>query len=197
MVARPNDLLYLTLLLTQVILTILIGIWAYRGYKLLKDKRLLKIHLGFTIIGGGIFVQLLLSTYTLLFRPQFFLVFGEYASALAQLLGYLIIVIGYYRPEEEGLALQIIGASIAFQLLTLYLICAILIMFILYRVILSYTIHKERKMLYSVVAFTLLAFSYLGISLSMGRPEYRFISNIIRLLGFLILAASIYTGEEK
>lgn len=196
MVVRANDLLYLTLLLSQVIITILVGIWAYRGYRLLKDRRLLNIHLGFTIIGGGIFVQLLLSTYTLFFRPQFFIVFGEYASALAQLLGYLIIVIGYYRPEDEGVALQIIGASVAFQLLTIYLICSILIMFILYRVILSYTIHRERKMLYAIIAFTLLAFSYIGISLSMGRPEYRFVSNIARLIGFLILAISIYTGEK-
>jgi len=197
MPVRPVDYLYLTLLFTQVILTIVIGIWAYRGYRLLKDKRLLKIYLGFTVIGGGIFVQLLLSIYTSFFRPQFFLVYGEYASALAQLLGYLIIVIGYYRPEEEGLALQIIGASIAFQLLTIYLICAILIMFILYRVILSYMIYKERKLLYSILAFTLLTFSYLGISISMARPDYKFISNVARLMGFLILAASIYTGDEK
>ena len=197
MVTRPNEFLYIILLLIQVIITLLIGIWAFRGYKLSHDKRLLNIYLGFTVIGGGIFVQLLLTLYTLVFRPQFFLIFGDYASAIAQFLGYLIIVIGYYKiNEDQNMALQIAGLTLIFPLLIIHLASSILVMFILYKVILSYTIYREKKMIYSAVAFALLAFSYIGISISVGRPDYKIVSNILRLIGFLILSLSIYVRTD-
>lgn len=191
-IIRPYEAIYMVFLALQIISTLFIGLYAYKGYRLLKDKRLLNIHLGFTIIGGGLLVQLILFIFIQFIKPLFYMLSADYVSAFAQMLGYLIIVIGYYRaaPEQN---LNIVGPlTLIFPLMASYLGSAILTIFILYRIIVNYLITKDHNLLTSILAFSLLPVSYILLSLAVARPEFILLGNFIRLMGFMLIAGSIY-----
>ncbi len=198
MIIRPIDTIYIGLLSLEIFITLLIGSYAYRGYRDLRDSRLLNLHLGFTVIGGGLLVELTIFIVTHITRPFIYMLIANYVSAIAQVLGYLIIVIGYYRVPKDQMLLSTLGVSTIFPLMTIYLGSSILIIFILYRVLVNYVISRDRMLIYSISAFTLLSLSYILLSIGVARPEsyLRFIGNFIRLLGFTLLTYSIYRSSR-
>ena len=188
--SNPNPLLNIILLILEIGLTIYIAVYSYRGYKSIGDKRLLNIYLGFTLVGGGLLTELLTTIFTRIFRFIFFGLVGDYTSISAQLIGYLIIVSGYYR-YREGYSQAVPPAIIFTPLSILYIANSIATIFILYKILVNYILTRDRAILYSLSAFTVLTFSYALLGIAVLRPTLNLMGNVIRLLGFTILAFSI------
>ena len=196
MIIRPYEAIYIVFLTLQIMSTLFIGLYAFKGYRFSRDKRLLNIHLGFTIIGGGLLVQLILFIFTQFIKPLFYMLTADYVSAFAQLLGYLIIVIGYYKTVPEDSISAIPPFTFVFPLMVSYLGSAILTIFILYRIMVNYLITRNHNLLTSLLAFSLLPISYILLSLAAARPEFILLGNFFRLTGFLLLAGSIYRSSS-
>ena len=198
MIIRPTDVAYMGLLSLQIFVTLLIGSYAYRGYREIGDSRLLNIYLGFTVIGGGMLVELLIFIFTHIVRPLFYMLVADYVSAVAQLIGYMIIVVGYYRLSKEETYVASPLTSLILPLMMLYLGSSILLIFILYKVLVSYFISRDRGLLFSIYAFILLSISYIIISIGVARPEsgITILGNFLRLLGFTLITLSIYRASR-
>jgi|Deesub1362B_J571_1020462.scaffolds.fasta_scaffold00005_94 hypothetical protein len=192
--------------LITTIIALVIGLYAYKGYLLTREKKLLHINISFTVIGGGILVEAILNFLAVISRAPSLFIIGESVSMTAQILGYLILLYTYYRPgiiEEEA----VVGASLLIlegirkgRVLYGYLILAIIVIFILYRLSLNLIVKKDVGALLSFTAFTVLEASYLLFTLSLYNIRLYFVGELFRMTGFVILAILLYIisrGAER
>lgn len=192
--------------LITTVIALVIGLYAYKGYILLNEKRLLHINLSFTIIGAGILVEAILNFIAIISRSPGSFIIGESVSVLAQIVGYVILIYAYYRPvirhnvEALLLALVIFGSNRVSRVLYGYLLLAIIIIFVLYKLALNLMIKRDVGSLLSFLSFAILESSYLILTLSLYNIRLYLIGEFFRMMGFLILALLLYItsrGAER
>ncbi len=179
------------LILISSIISLLVAVYAYKGYILVREKILLYLNLAFTLIGAGLFIEALTIIFAIISRGLITLAIGDYTSMLAQIIGYLLLIYAYYTPTEEEpktiLPALIVLTGIVGYVLNLILI--IVVTFIIAKLVVNFLVKRSIYSGFSLASFLLIDLSHIMLAISPYRASFILVSELIRLLGFILLVA--------
>jgi len=198
MLLAKVTLMDIILTLISGILCVLIAIYAYKSYMIIKEKTLLYINLTFSLVSTGLFVEVIMLAMVIMGKFISLVVIGEYVSVWSQIIGYAILVYAYYKfsLEQKGI-IGFIALTLAPHMLLWYSILIVVVTFIVVKLLINYLINRSRSSALTLVSFIILEISYILLLISLYNLRLYFLAELLRLLAFCMLAIMLYTLKPE
>lgn len=178
-------------------IALLIGYFAFKGYRTIKDRVFLYLHFSFTLLGVGFlahgFTTGLASTRPLRFAVPL-LNFGYLIYFLSELAAYSLLIYAYLQ-QTRTLASSSLSLA-AFPILIEYnpvpeVIIFCLTAFITAQCAVNYSVKRKSSLLLVLVGFTLITLSHVLFPLARASGMLFLTAHILQLAGFASLLAML------
>jgi hypothetical protein len=193
----------------SALVALLTSYYAYRVNRLVGNRVLTAISIGFMLLGIGLLVDAgtsLVSRVTLVraFAERVWVLFASYTYLTVQMVAYLVIALGYaraaYGKSVTAAPLVLAGAAIGslfgFSLLS-YFVALILLAFVVFQGVLLHSREKNRFSLIVLMAFGLIFAAHLLLLVSVVTlNDWLFLVGTgVQFLGFLSLLIFVVRSE--
>ncbi|MBI2148757.1 hypothetical protein HYU23_03685 [Candidatus Woesearchaeota archaeon] len=195
------------------LITLIVGIYALKIYKLSNQKQTKNFGIAFIFISIAYFIQAILnsilfsklyteriialSTFNLWSNIGIFLYMFFFLAGLITLV-YVTFNINSFRVYSL-LFLLILGSMIVtpFKLNIFHIFTSILLIYIVVHYFLNYIKNKQLKNFLVLVAFTLLLFGNIDLIFSLNNSIYYVIADIISLIAYIIILINLILIARK
>lgn len=182
------------------IIALLIGYFAFKGYRTIKDRVFLYLHFSFILLGVGFlahgFTTGLASTRPLRFAVPL-LNFGYLIYFLSELAAYSLLIYAYLQQTRVLASSSLSPAAFAtFPFLIEYnpvseVIIFCLTAFITAQCAVNYSVKRKRSLFLVLVGFTLITLSHVLFPLARAAGILFLTAHILQLAGFASLLAML------
>jgi hypothetical protein len=178
-----------------------VGYYAFKGYRLIKDRTLFFLHFSFILLGVGLITDGLVSMPWFAFRGLSpVMAMGYFIRITAEIIAYVLLLFAYLRQTRSFMADTALLATAAYPFLLLEILqyhplleitVFFLIAFIATQTALNYGVRKDRNSLLVLIGFVLLAISHVFFILPPYITVFFVIAHLTQLFGFLALLAML------
>lgn len=178
---------------------LLVGIYALKAYRTVRERSLLYLNTSFLVIGSGMLTRVFVLVYliaTQRLQLHFLLQAANLIYILSTLAGYLMLALAY---SGRGLGKTAITAQLVSllelsrPLLLFHMIDAFLLIYVCSNLVSSYIADRSRAQLIVLAGFLLILSSHAMPLLAFIYPPLLFLEAAIRLAGFLSLFVALAT----
>jgi len=181
------------------IVGLLVGIYALKAYRTVRERSLLYLNTSFLVIGSGMLTRVLVLVYLVVtqrLQLRILLQAANLIYLLSTLAGYLMLALAY---GGRGWGKAMIAAQLVSLLemsrpfLFFHLIDAFLLIYVCSNLVSSYITDRSRAQLAVLAGFLLILASHAMPLLAIVYPPLLFLEAAIRLAGFLSLFMALAT----
>jgi hypothetical protein len=178
---------------------LLVGIYALKAYRIMRERSLLYLNTSFLVIGSGMLTRVLVLLYlafTQRLQLRFLLQAANLIYLLSTLLGYLMLALAYTGRDwgKAAIAAQLVSLlEISRPLLFFDLIDIFLLIYVCANLVSSYLAQRSGVQLSVLAGFLLILSSHAMPLLATIYPPLLLLEAAIRLAGFLSLFLALAT----
>jgi len=175
---------------------LLVGIYALKAYRIVRERSLLYLNTSFLIIGSGMLTRVFVLVTTQYLQLRFLLQTGNLIYLLSTLVGYLMLALAYAgRGWGKATIAAQMGSllEISRPLLFFHLIDVFLLIYVCSNLVSSYLAERSRAQLSVLAGFLLILSSHAMPLLAIIYPPLLLLEAAIRLAGFLSLFVALAT----
>jgi hypothetical protein len=175
----------------------LIGFFAFKGFRLLKDKTLLYLHFSFTLLGVGFLADGLATRYFMM-RPGRLAMslsnFGYTIFFITELIAYGLLIFTYLQQTKK--MFHSIGSIFPFIIVQYGHISELIIFFftayIACQCAINYTVKRNANSFLVLIGFVLIAFSHALFPMIRDIGLSFLIAHTMQLFGFISLLIMLF-----
>jgi len=178
---------------------LLVGIYALKAYRIVRERSLLYLNTSFLVIGSGMLTRAFVLVYlvtTQHLQLRFLLQAVNLIYLLSTLVGYLMLALAYSGRGwgKATIAAQLVSLlEMSRPLLFLHLIDVFLLIYVCSNLVSSYLAERSRAQLPVLAGFLLILSSHAMPLLAIIYPPLLLLEATIRLAGFLSLFVALAT----
>jgi len=178
---------------------LLVGIYALKAYRTVRERSLLYLNTSFLVIGSGMLTRVFVIVYlvtTQRLQLHFLLQAANLIYILSTLAGYLMLALAYAGRGwgRAMIAAQLISLlEMSRPFLLFHLVDAFLLIYVCSNLIGSYITDRSRTQLLVLAGFLLILSSHAMPLLAIIYPPILLLEAAIRLAGFLSLFVALAT----
>lgn len=174
------------------VISIIIGYYAFKSYRLTKEKTLLSLHFSFTLLGAGLLVHGLTTYMTLIMlTPQILMLlnFGYTIYFATELLAYGLLAYAYFQQTRKLASTSVLTGMLPLRdynpisETTIFFLLA----YITLQCATNYSAKRKTTSLLVLTGFALLGISHLLFLLAHIRGLFFVFGHVAQLGGFLCL----------
>lgn len=180
----------------DAVVALLIGYFAFRGFRLIKDRIFLFLHFSFTLLGVGLLVNGL-ATRLFTIRPSRWALslsnFGYAVFFITELMAYGALIFAYLLQNRDTVLSNNYMAPI-FIIQYGYipeLIIFFLVAYITCQCAVNYSIVRNTNSLLVLIGFVLIAASHASFPLSRHSGIFFLLAHVLQFVGFISLLAML------
>ena len=173
-----------------------VGYYAFKGYRLVKDRTLFFLHFSFILLGVGLLTDGIVSIPALAFRGLSpVMAMGYFIRIIAEIIAYGLLLFAYLRQTRsfmvDAALLTVTYPFALFEILQYHPLLEITVFFLIVviaaQAAMNYGVRKDRNSLLVLIAFILLAISHVFFILPPFIRLFFVIAHVTQLSGFLAL----------
>jgi len=176
----------------DAVVAFLIGFFAFKGFRLLKDRTLLNLHFSFTLLGVGLLVYGITTRYFMI-RPSrlaiLFSNFGYFIFFITELIAYGLLIFTYLKQTKNITS----SMSFIFPVIIIQygyipeLIIFFLTAYITCQCAINYIVRKNINSFLVLIGFALIAASHVTFPLVRYSGLSFLVAHTMQLMGFISL----------
>lgn len=186
--------------LLSAVISIAVGYYAFKGYRASSAKGLLFLYFGFILLGIGMLLRVVTTTYIIVLRVSETAVpslgaiigFAGLVYTLTQLVAYSLVVLTYVQQAYELGKEKLVFAAFPFLYISFFnpqleLIALILLGYVTVQSLINLGIRKNSDALLVFLGFAFMSISHLFFLFMVVDEVLILYGQITQLLGFLCL----------